>query len=577
MKKRLLSFVLALLMLSTLFLVSCSDTRTPEEIMEDIAKNSKDVALKFSVYIPTDADTDSPEFQERLAAVQEAINSKLRQDCTEIEIIAIKDSEYDAKVSEKMAAVKANLTDSNGNIIASKKPSALAPTKISQNTAEKVVGSSGNADDFTIQLKYPDIQENQIDIILIRNEADYIKYYSNNQLSSWKSDIADSGKYYRINKIVKQDILNVLKVKNGDSIDIYGIPNNHLYTDANYKYMMIDKSVAAQVAGFDIKNFTDENGAIKYDALESFMESAKALTGVIPFVATANDAPVSYWGNNGDFSLISSNGANPSATLDNASYVSFMKLLKKYGQTDNGSKVAVSYFTGSKNDATAKENDYYMIQVGAPEITAEEVFSSVFAVTDYSANYTRAKEIVFTLQTDEEIRTLLQYGIKGEDYEINDGVLEMMKNNSGNYAYKMNPLYTGNGYITYAGEGVPMNYWEDVKVVNYAAKTNAYIGMENFFNKYSDKANTLADVNILNILNDSVKGQIANMTAEEFEAFISDWNSSSTENSLVISIKSFSAYSSSLTKLNDLYTKFVEENSAKNKVETSTATASVEE
>ncbi|MBO5300312.1 MAG: hypothetical protein J6B51_09620 [Clostridia bacterium] len=206
MKKRLLSFVLALLMLSTLFLASCADTRTPEEIMEDIAKNSKDVALKFSIYVPTDADTSSPEFQERLAKVQEAINSKLRQDCTEIEIIAIKDSEYDAKVSEKMAAVKANLTDANGNIITNQKPSFLAPTRIDQNVAEKVVGSSGKADDFTIQLKYPDIQKNQIDIILIRSEEDYIKYYSNGQLSSWKNDLANSGKYYRINKIVKQDI-----------------------------------------------------------------------------------------------------------------------------------------------------------------------------------------------------------------------------------------------------------------------------------------------------------------------------------------------------------------------------------
>lgn len=576
MKKRLLSFVLAILMLSTLFLVSCSDTRTPEEIMADIAKNSKDVALKFSVYIPTDADTDSPEFKERLAAVQEAINAKLRQDCTEIEIIAIKDSEYDAKVSEKMAAVKADLTDSSGNIVATQKPSYLAPTKIEQNVAEKVIGSSGKADDFTIQLKYPDIQKNQVDIILIRSEEDYIKYYSNGQLSSWKNDLAESGKYYRINKIVKQDVLNALKVKNGDSIDIYGIPNNHLYTDANYKYMMIDKSVADQVADFDIKNLTDDKGAVKYDALETFMESAKALNGVVPFVATADDAPVTYWGNNGGFSVIGSNGAKPSAIFDDASYVSFMKLLKKYGSTAGESEVAVSYFTGTKADAAAKENDYYMIQVGAPEITGEEIFSSVFAVTDYSANYSRAKEIVFTLQSDEEIRTLLQYGIKGEDYEIEDGVLEMMKNNSGDYAYKMNPLYTGNGYITYAGEGVPMSYWEEVKTVNYEAKTNAYIGMENFFNKYADKATVLTNVSVLNTLNNTVKDQIANMTAEEFEAFITEWKNASTENALVTSIKSADAYKTSLSKLNDLYTKFAEENAAKGKVETSTAAASVE-
>jgi putative aldouronate transport system substrate-binding protein len=249
-----------------------------------------------------------------------------------------------------------------------------------------------------------------------------------------------------------------------------------------------------------------------------------------------------------------------------------MKLLKKYGTVASNSEVAVSYFTGTKADAAAKESDYYMIQVAAPEITAEQVFSSVFAVTDYSANYARAKELVFTLQTDEEIRTLLQYGIKGEDYEINDGVLEMIKDNDDEYAYKMNPLYTGNGYITYAGEGIPMSYWEDVKAVNYVAKTNPYIGMETFFNKYADKADTLANVNALKALSDSVKAKITEMDAEEFEEFIAEWNNSATENALVKSIKDSAAYTKSLAKLGDLYNKYAEEYAAKGKVEASTAT-----
>ena len=563
MKKRLLCLIIAVLMLCTVFLTSCSDSRTEDEIMADIVSNSKDVALTFTVMIPTDADTTSPDFQARLSAVEEAINVKLRQDCTQIKLIAVNDAQYDKALRDRMAQIQNDMPKlKNSNAIdRTKLPSALAPTLISQNKAGPVY-LNGKDGEYTIKLLYPEINPLQCDIILIRNEEDYKNFYNNGQLVSWKADLDISGKYNRINKIVDSDVLNQLKVeiKNGDnkSTEIYGIPNNHLYSNGEYKFMLINKDVAGQVSGFDIKSITNSNGTVNYTALEAFLTSASKLSGVVALNATMKDAPVSYWGDD-DFSLVGSglNGGAPSAILDNSDYVSFVKLLKKFNAEAGTSKVAVSYLDGTYEDIAELEEDYYVVKVGLPTIEPDAAFDSLFAVTDYSVNYNRAKEIVYILQTDEEIRTLLQYGIKDEDYDIVNGVLEMTADNDGSYVYKMNPLYTGNGYLTYVAPGTSMEYWDAVKTTNYDAVINTYSGFETYFNSLSNKSEINAKITALNTFSATVLADIEAMTLAEFEAFITEWNKAETTNEDVLAIKNSAAYKDGKEALTTLYSNFL--------------------
>ena len=561
MKKKLLCFIIAVLMLCSVFLTSCSDSRTEDEIMADIVSNSKDVALTFTVMIPTDADTTSTEFKARLAAVEEAINVKLRQDCTQIKIIAVNDAQYDKALKDRMAQIKNDLPKVNGSIDRTQLPSALAPDTISQNKAGPVY-LNGVDGEYTIKLLYPEINPLQCDIVLIRSEEDYKYFYNNGQLVSWKNDLAVSGKYNRINKIVDSNILDQLEVvvKNGEntSTEIYGIPNNHLYSNGEYKFMLINKDVAGQVSGFDIKSITNSNGTVNYTALEAFLTSASKLSGVVALNTTMKDAPVSYWGND-DFSLVGSdvNGGAPSATLDNSDYVSFVKLLKKFNAEAGTSKVAVSYLDGTYEDISKLEENYYVVKVGVPTIEPDAAFDSVFAVTDYSVNYNRAKEIVYILQTDEEIRTLLQYGIKDEDYDIVNGVLEMETENDGSYAYKMNSLYTGNGYLTYVAPGTSMDYWEAVKLANYDAVINTYAGFESYFNSLSNKSEINAKITALNTLSASVLADVEAMTLTEFEAFMAEWNNAETTNEKVLAIKNSAAYKEGKEALTTLYSNFL--------------------
>lgn len=542
--KKLLSLALAILMLCTLFLTSCSDKRTDDEIMEDIVKNSKRIALTLSVMIPTDADTSSPEFQKRLAAVEEAINTILRQDCTEVKLIAVNDKDYDKAVADKMGDIKSKLA-AGGT-----RPSSVVFTN--QAYKKYVNGVDG---EYTIQLKYPEIMDTQVDVILMRSYDDFMNYASNGQLKSLKDYIAPSGSYNRINKIVKADILNKFKI--GD--ETYGIPNNHLYSNGLYQYVAIDKSVAAQVENFNIESLV-KNGKLDYSALSAFMTEAAKLENVLPLVAKESDAPsVSFWGDD-DFSLISSSvfgDKAPVSTFANNDYTSFMSLYKKFNSAaDEDSKVAVSYKYLTPDEMKAASDAYYFIETEKPVINEENAFESVFAVTNYSVNFDRAMEFIYNLQTDEEIRTLLQYGIKGEDYQLEDGVLEMIKDNKDEYAYKMNPLYTGNGYITYPGEGLDMDLWDVVKDINYDSVVNPYFGMETFYADYSKKADVDAAVAALKTLNDTAYAKISAMTAEEFDVFVAEWSVSVTTNEDVLAIRDSEAFVNAMTAFAELYAEF---------------------
>ncbi len=546
MKKKLLCMALAVLMLCTFFLTSCSDNRTEDEIIADIVENSKRTAYTVSIMIPTDADTSSEEFQERLAAVEEAINVILRRDCTEIKIIAVNDADYDAAVASKMDKIKEKIDGGE------KLPSTL----VYENEAEKKY-TNGTDGDYTIQLKYPDVLDTQLDIILVRDKQDYLSYASSGQLLSWNTDLASTGSWSRLTKIVKSDYLNLMAY--GSNADIYGIPNNYSYTNLTYKFMFIDKSIASRVEGFDIENILEADGTVNYAALDDFLSKASALNNVCPLYANPNDVPnVDYWGDNG-FSVIGSTDSSsaPSDVFLNQDYVDFMTLYKEYGNVPTGnSKVAVSILSANVFEAATLEEDYHIVKVGMPSAYEEDIFGSIFAVTKYAKDESRAKEIIFELQTNAEIRTLLQYGIKGEDYRINNGVIEMIKDNKGDYAYKMNPRYTGNGYLTYPFDNASMDVWEYVKDANHDSSFDPFEGFRLYYNNSSKKDQIDACTRALSALNEIVFEEIQAASTEEFITFITEWSNPDTTNENVLRIKDSDAYKNAMDAYTELYTEF---------------------
>jgi hypothetical protein len=96
-------------------------------------------------------------------------------------------------------------------------------------------------------------------------------------------------------------------------------------------------------------------------------------------------------------------------------------------------------------------------------------------------------DVITLINTDSTARNILQYGVEGEDYIIDEnGILSRKKNilnnegeiiSHGTY-YMMDIKKTGNCFIAHPEEGKPADYWEDAKKQNNAAVIDPLLGFD---------------------------------------------------------------------------------------------------
>lgn len=520
MKKRLMCITLAFLMICSLLLVSCSK-RTEEEIIDGIV-NSGSTALTLSIWIPTDSDTSSPEFQSRLEKVEQAINDILdeKNESTRIKLVAVNDDEYEKKLAERFSSMKDEISK-NGGV------TAVMTADKYVNKAEKIFFDNGS---YMYELAYPKILETQLDILLVRGYDEYISNVSAGNLRDLDSYLfADSSRYLILSKMVLKNVFDQLKV----SGKTYGIPNNHLYGD-EYQYILVNKDLLASYDGLDadeIENIFSCEDFIKFIG-------GKNESGIVPFVASPDDVANFFYFSSGEGqALIGSDYKDPSSVFLNEaynSYVSFYKRLNDLSyvksELGEGEKAAVMVFYGTNTDVAEYEDEYFAIKSDNPMAYEDDVFASIFAISSYSANYDRSMRILYLLQSNEQIRTLLQYGISGEDYDIEldeNGNKKIVVNPESEY--KMNVLYTGNGYTTYPGDGLTIEDWESVKEMNHDTVISPYFHLATAFEKLSNEDQNKLKTSLkgLKTLSEEVFEEINSYTAEQYESFCNDFAAAS--------------------------------------------------
>lgn len=514
MIKRILSIVLVMLMILPMVfsLVSCEKERTEEEIINDIV-NSGTTALTLSIWIPTNSDTNSQEFKTQLSKVEDKINEIFRDKnlSTEIEITAVSTNEYDEKL-------KSHLEDIEERVAAKK---GLLPSNVSKGYVNKAI-KVPYGDSYMYELAYPNVLDTQIDLFLIRDYESYKELAQKENLYALDSYLSiDGGRYPDVRKMISPAVFAKYTLKNA----IYAIPNNHLYTDGQYQYMLIDKDAFNSVEGMDISTITD------FYSCESFIEAIGSNDAYIPFVGSLDDASGVYKFD--DSGLIGStvNATTPSNIFDVEEYNKFVTLYKKLSDKslvkeslDDGEKAAVSFFYGTSADVKAYEENYYIIKTQKPVADSDNIFSSMFAISKYSANYDRAMRVLYILQTDSDIITLLQYGIKGEDYKLEydeDGNERIVV--SKDTPYDMQGLNIGNSYMTYKNDGATIDEWDSVKDVNYDVVIDPYLNFEiNFKENATDEEKALLDslTSSVNTLSSEILSAIKDMSYDEYVEFL---------------------------------------------------------
>ena len=519
MNKKILCLVIAILMLLPFILTSCKKELTEQEIMDNIS-NSGATALTLSIWVPTDSDVNDQEFKDRLSAVEDEINVILRDKnySTKIDLVAISNDNYETQLSHRFDTIKENIA--NGD----KLPYLIADAYV--NTTNKTpIGNS-----YIYELNYPSVLSNQIDIFYIREYDDYRSYVAADHVQKLDSYLDKvGGRYKDLAKKIKPEFLSAMNI-NGST---YAIPNNHQYGD-QYQFILIDKEIFDSQDTIKIETITD------IYSCKAFIDlvGQGGQSGVVPFVGTLNDAPgiVDFDSSNLVGSTIT-DGA-PSSVFDIEEYNKYVAMYKELqgnsyvkDTLSDDEKAAVSFLYGTNTDAQALSENYYIIKSEMPIAREDTLFESGFAISKYSANYDRAMKVLYLLETDAEIITLLQYGIEGEDYKIefDDKTSEESFVISKDTKYDMSSIYFGNGYMTYKenNSNVDVDGWADIKDINYDTIVTPYLG---FLYNYTQNATEEEKEQLATLksavatLTSEVYAEIIAMSAEEYAEFLELYN-----------------------------------------------------
>ncbi len=377
------------------------------------------------------------------------------------------------------------------------------------------------------ELVYPEAGENQLDIVYISGYDMYMRYIENEWITPLNSFISTTGKKLTYN--ISQTILNGVKVEG----ETYAIPNN--VQIGEYTYMLVDKELANKYM-HSYESFSDITDCHVFinDVLANHKD-------VIPIDSTFKDCMdlfVWYWNveydeetssysinRDNNFSILgkyytdlSSIGRGSidlgfNSLLADKNYRDTLLCLKKYDldgcyRTENDTRkdAAISFTNGTysmmrnafyKADGQKKDTndvdygvytdketgkEYYLYVAKYPKADQDSLYGNMYAVSANTKNTQACMEIITLINTDAQVRNLLQYGIKqGEqkegqipNYLINDeGVLERL-----NELYMMDIEKTGNCFIAYPEEGLAADYWEDAKAQNNDAVIDPLAGFD---------------------------------------------------------------------------------------------------
>jgi hypothetical protein len=191
------------------------------------------------------------------------------------------------------------------------------------------------------------------------------------------------------------------------------------------------------------------------------------------------------------------------ATLKNFEYQGY------FGEVKAGQSAAVSFVKGdARIKLEAEKNNgiyeidgkkYYAVVAEYPEATEKELYGNMFAVYANSNYLARSMEVITYLNTNSELRNLLQYGIEGQHYTLvgnkDTGFTARPLSNSEFGIYRMDITKTGNCFIATPPETMGADAWTYAKSQNNDSLINPLLGFD--FNTATADSDFSLDVTLI--------------------------------------------------------------------------------
>ena len=474
MKKRLTCLLLCLVMLLSLGLTACSSKST-EEAAQNVSEEASASAKTLTMWIVSENEVSAETAKDVNAALNAITKPKFK---TQLIVKFLTKDQYEQTLSETIKNYEK--VKENGGIV--EDDSALEETETLDNG-------------MTI-IKYPDPVPYQVDIVYIAGEKMFLDYVNNGWLSALDKRLDGSAK--KIKEYVSDTLLSAVK-QNGTT---YAVPNNNVIGE--YTYMLLNK---------ELMNKYSQQGYVTLGKIDGFFNTylfnyLKQIhlfeKDVIPVNASYEDCLrllAHYWSvSPTDYSLLEdfsvfgyhytdlealSRGSvilgynslfsNPDFTKD---YLKLNELkYDGYFNEEEGKASAVKFVKGDSTVLEKYKDEYYSVIVEYPTASADDIYSNMFGVCTYSRSLDRSMDIIAYLNTNTELRNILQYGVENKHYKMNvdedtgKATLERLSND-----YMMNIYATGNAFIAYPEPDMSEDIWEKGKIQNRGSLVNPLLG-----------------------------------------------------------------------------------------------------
>lgn len=521
MSKKLLCLFLCLLMFAAPILTACGSEEDAVESADAAEETRKPMTL--SLWLPTREGTSKESIEQVEAALNSILASKYD---TNIELNLVAEDEYEEKLEAQIKKVKKTRDDAekaaqkahrqliedvkNCLLPSERKSSVVDTSKKPENEAYTKIDEYGQ----TVTV-YPEVADDQLDIFLVKGYDKYVNYIEEKLIVSIDDAMSTVGA--SMYNYIYPTFFDLAKYDGS----LYCVPNNHALDD--YEYLLVNKDLAEyyNYSGDELTDIIKCESFIKdvyarinadtKDAEETaLLENVTPLLGTCEapnmiyigapnadksshkawsydnwsVVATSIGPGVSYNSKDIKLSLVTEAGT---ADVNYGNVYGLMRRLQSVdgmvgdGKIDDGEKFAVGIVEGGADLQTQFADDYYMNIHAVPLADTDDVFGSedeegaVFCVSSYTKDAARAVEVITMINTNEEFRTILQYGLKDVHWNTkkvgDEEVLNVLRDD-----YSMNLIDTGNVYLTYPGAGVPKSFWEYSKKQNLESSCNPFIG-----------------------------------------------------------------------------------------------------
>ncbi len=466
MSKKLICLFLSLMLLLSVCLTGCGEKSKDDAYADKVAQASQS-AVTLSMYLMSEEEVSD----ETAKMIEDALNDITERKYTiRMQLHFFTPDEYYSKLEGAFEDYAT--AEKNGTLKAD---------------AAKNKEDTGTQDsNQKVQVQYPAIADYQVDLFYL-NGQDRFEEYLEAKLFADIDDQLQSAVADRQLDYMPQHYFDYIKLINGG--DSYAVTNAKAIGE--YTYLLLNKDAMEAAFRRSPAGITtyEEYTSLTCEEVQEFLSfvsdpasglsdtyyplytnlDRKALLSNVQFMGIGEDGELTD-----EFSLLggylqnakvdgvsySNVYAELSNLMENETFLSELETLVKYEEAgyykneESGKSFAVGYVTGGAELALEYGDEYEMIPVGKPMLTEAEIYEDMFAVFSKSSSVSKSMQVLSLINTDEEVRNLLLYGIEDEHYQLADSNL---KDEYGEYYklverlnddYVMSAARTGNTLIT---------------------------------------------------------------------------------------------------------------------------------